>query len=66
MKKTGKTLEETIRELRKRYQNVPSPLSENYNHANKNVNFIPSKPNPQNFKDSLLGDFKPNSPSRFY
>lgn len=66
MKKTGKTLEETIRELRQRYKNAPSPLSENYNHMNKNVNFISTTPKPQNFRDSILGDFKPQSSPRFH
>lgn len=66
MKKTSKTLEETIRELRQRYKNVPSPLSENYNHMNKNVNFVSPKPQPTNFRDNLTSGFKPQSSPRFH
>ena len=66
MKKTSKTLEETIRELRQRYKNVPSPLSENYNNMNRNVNFVPTKPQPTNLRDNLTAGFKPQSSPRFH
>lgn len=54
--KPTKSLEETIKELQKRYKNVPSPLSENYQ-RNKPA-YIPQQNN-QNFSNSILGDFKP-------
>ena len=65
MKKQHKKLEDTIRELRQRYKNVPSPLSQQINHLNENVNFIPQRPQPANFRDNLVGEFKPQQ-QRFF
>ena len=47
--KNQKSLEETIKELRNKYKNVPSPLSENYNKMNQNVNFTPQQKTPDSF-----------------
>ena len=53
----GKTLEQTIKELRARYKNVPSPLSENYNKFREQR--VPQQTTPGAFHNKLLGDFKP-------
>lgn len=53
----GKTLEETIRDLHKRYKNVPSPLSENYQRNKPNM--VPQQTTPTSIRSNLLGDFKP-------
>lgn len=66
MKKTNKTLEETIRELRQRYKNTPSPLSEGFQHMTPAQKIAISNPKPQNFRDSLLSDFKPQKQPRFF
>jgi hypothetical protein len=58
MKNTqGKTLEETIKELQRKYKNVPSPLSENYN-RNQPV-MVPQQRLGTNFHDTILNGFKP-------
>lgn len=59
MIKKGKSLEETIKELRNKYKNTPSPLSENYNKMNQNINFVPQKKAPDSFRQDLLSNFKP-------
>lgn len=66
MKKNGKKLEDTIRELRQRYKNVPSPLSSTYNHMNENVHFVPQQAKSKDIRDQLLGGFKPQQQPRFY
>lgn len=67
MKKHGKTVEDTIRELRQRYKNVPSPLSENYPQRIQNNPMVPQpkigSPEVRNF---LVGDFTPQQQPRFY
>lgn len=66
-KKPFKTVEQTIRELRQRYKNVPSPLSENYNRMNKNVNMVPQNTSPDSgFRNRLLSDFQPPKNARFF
>ena len=65
MKKPQKKLEDTIRELGKRYKNVPSPLSNVKPNLSEDIHFIPQKPVTQNFQNKLLGDYKPQQP-RFY
>jgi hypothetical protein len=65
MKKPQKKLEDTIRELRQRYKNVPSPLSNIKSNLSEDIHFIPQNPTPQNFKTKLLGDFKPQQ-QKFY
>lgn len=65
MKKSHKKLEDTIRELRQKYRNVPSPLSQQNHHLSENVNFIPSKQMAVNFRDNLIGEFKPQQ-QRFF
>ena len=57
--KNRKSLEETIKELRNKYKNVPSPLSENYNRMNQNVNFTPQQKTADSFRQDLLTNFKP-------
>lgn len=57
--KNGNSLEETIKELRKKYKNIPSPLSENYDKMNQNVNFVPQQKTADSFRGNLLADFKP-------
>lgn len=59
MIKKSKSLEETIKELRNKYKNVPSPLSENYNKMNQNVNFAPQQKAADSFRQDLLSNFKP-------
>ena len=59
MIKKSKSLVETIKELRNKYKNVPSPLSENYNKMNQNVNFVPQQKAPDSFRQDLLSNFKP-------
>ncbi len=56
--KNRKSLEETIKELRNKYKNVPSPLSENYNKMNQNVNFTPQQKTADSFRQELLTNFK--------
>jgi len=58
--KNNKSLEETIKELNKRYKNVPSPLSEGYNKMNSNIHFTPVQKD-NNFTNKLLDGFKPRS-----
>lgn len=60
LNKPQKSLEETIREMRIRYKNVPSPLSETYNRSNSNVNFVPIKSTTDINKNRLLDGFIPN------
>jgi len=55
----GKTLEQTIRELRQRYKNVPSPLSENYQRNRPNMVPQQTTPHTQPLRNNLLGDFTP-------
>lgn len=47
MRKPVKSLEQTILELHKRYKHAPSPLSENYNRMNANVNMVPQQTTPR-------------------
>jgi hypothetical protein len=61
-----KKLEDTIRELHKRYKNVPSPLATMKPNLSEDINFIPQKPVQQNFQDQLLSGFKPQQQPRFY
>lgn len=61
-----KKLEDTIRELQKRYKNVPSPLIQTKPNLSEDVRFIPQKPIQQNFQDQLLNGFKPQQQPRFY
>lgn len=56
------SVEDTIRNISKKYKNVKSPLSENYEKGNKTTHFIQNKNN-NCIKSSLLNDFKPNSKS---
>lgn len=65
MNKPQKKLEDTIRELRQRYKNVPSPLSKIEPNLSEDIKFIPQKPPQENFQNKLFGDFKPQQP-RFY
>lgn len=57
MNNSEKTLEQTIRELQKRYKNVPSPLSESYNRNKPAV--VPQQKLGTSFHDTVLGGFKP-------
>lgn len=66
MKKPNKKLEDTIREVRQRYKNIPSPLSTMKPNLSEDVNFIPQKPVQPSFQNQLLGDFKPQQQPRFY
>lgn len=67
MIKSTKTLEQTIIELHKRYKNVPSPLSENYNRMNSNVNMVPQQMTPaSDLRSQLLSGFKPQKQSRVF
>jgi len=52
-----KTLEETIKELQRKYKNVPSPLSENYS-RNQPV-MVPQQRLGTSFHDTILDGFKP-------
>ena len=61
-----KSLEDTIRKLHQKYKNVPSPLSENYSRLHSNIGVTPQQTTPgNNFRDSLVGDFKPQR-QRFF
>ena len=67
MKFSVKTLEQTIRELRARYKNMPSPLSEQYQRQNANIRNVPQQGMARNDpRGSILGDFKPNTPNTFF
>lgn len=67
MKKQGKTVEDTIRELRQRYKHVPSPLSEQYPQTMQSNPVVPQmRFGSPDIKNSLLGDFKPQQQPRFY
>jgi len=55
-----KSLEDTIRDLAKKNKNKPSVLSEHYQHANSNVNFVSMVSKQQDSRDILLNSFKPN------
>lgn len=68
MKFSGKTLEQTIRELGARYKNVPSPLSEQYRRQNGNIQHVPQQGMARGTdpRGSILGDFKPNTPNTFF
>lgn len=57
-----KSLEDTIRELNKKYKNRPSPLSEQYRRGEGSVNFISQTNQTKSSRDPrdlLVGDFKP-------
>ena len=55
-----KSLEDTIRQLHKKYKNVPSPLSEEYVRRNQNVNFVPQQTTPsKDTRSNLLGNYRP-------
>lgn len=56
-----KSLEDVIKELHKKYKNMPSPLSENY--KNQQPNMVPTQKIGGSERQSLLGDFKPTPKS---
>jgi len=56
-----KSLEDTIRDLAKKYKNRPSVLSETYMRQNQNVSFISQQSNSKDPRSYLLGDFKPSN-----
>lgn len=62
-KNNKKSLEETIAELHKKYQNKVSPLSEEYKRSNSSVNYIPQKPSipTSDHRQNILDGFRPNS-----
>jgi hypothetical protein len=67
MMKNKKSLEETIKELHKKYKNTISPLSEQYNKNNKNVNFVPQQKTANlDPRNSLLDNFSPPKNSKFF
>lgn len=56
------SLEDAIRNVSKKYRNVPSPLTEIYQNTNKAVmGMTPQKNQPKSAKDNLLGNFRPNT-----
>jgi hypothetical protein len=62
-----KSLEDTIRNLHKKYKNVPSPLSENYNHMNSNIHMAPQQTTPSSdVRSQLLSGFKPPKASKVF
>lgn len=67
MRKPVKSLEQTILELHKRYKHTPSPLSENYNRMNANVNMVPQQTTPSSdLRSQLLSGFRPQKPSKVF
>lgn len=56
-----KSLEDVIKDLQKKYKNVPSPLSENFKQSQPNI--TPQQRLGGDIKNSLLGDFKPTPKS---
>lgn len=57
-KRPSKSLEDTIRDVRNKYKNRPSPIA----HLSENVWFTPTQQAPTsspNMRDKLLGGFKP-------
>lgn len=63
IKKTGLSLEETIRAVEKKYRNRPSPLA--MMNENSNIGYAPqqvaanSPPTSKNIRNALVGDFVP-------
>lgn len=63
IKRTGLSLEETIRAVEKKYRNRPSPLVTM--NENSNIGYAPqqvtpnSPPTSKNIKNALVGDFIP-------
>jgi hypothetical protein len=53
------SLEDTIRKLREKYKNSPSPLAES--NRNPNVNMTPLQKTPASGRERMLGDFRPPS-----
>lgn len=67
MMKNNKSLEETIKELHKKYKNTISPLSEEYAKGNKNVNFVPQQKTANlDPRNALLNNFNPPKNSKFF
>lgn len=52
-----KSLEDVIKDLHKKYKNVPSPLSESNRHFQPNI--VPTPKIGGDNRQSLLGDFRP-------
>ena len=63
MNKSKQSLEDTIRAVRNKYKNTPSPLL----FVNENIGYAPqqvtpnSPPSSKNIRNALVGDFKPEN-----
>lgn len=58
-----KSLEQTIKELQKKYKNIPSPLSSQYQKNNANVNIAPQQKLGSDPRNSILDGFRPQPKS---